>query len=187
MRIRNTCAALVALGGSLCLVSSAAAANLLGNGGFETPIVGATHWQNFQTGQSIGAWHVTSGDVDVVDTASFWVAARGRQSLDLSGFGPGTISQTVATTPGASYKLAFKLAGDTFAPPIIKTLNVLFNGAVVSQLSFDTTGHTPSSMGYVTKSIVLHATSTSSTIAFQSTSDSNCGPVLDNIKLVALG
>jgi choice-of-anchor C domain-containing protein len=186
MRIRNTCAALVALVASLCLVSSAAAANLLGNGSFETPKVGAGSWKNFQTGDRIGAWHVTTGDVDVVDTASFWVAARGKQSLDLSGFGPGTISQTVATMPGASYKLTFKLAGDMYEPPIVKTLNVLFNGAVVRQLSFDTTGHTPSSMGYVTESIVLHATSASSTIAFQSTSDSNCGPVLDAIKLVAL-
>src|SRR5688572_13255876 len=56
----------------------------LQNGSFESPNIGGGYHPVF-AGQNIGAWTVENGSVEIVGT--YWQAAAGNQSLDLSGVG----------------------------------------------------------------------------------------------------
>jgi hypothetical protein len=96
--------------------SPARAANLLGNGDFETPAAPAGGFALFSTGQTIGAWTVVgaAGNVATVSTtfaqSGFTFPARSaRQFLDLAGTSNTAtgVSQSVATIPGRLYDLTF--------------------------------------------------------------------------------
>ena len=106
------------------LVISPARADLVTNGGFETPITG--NFTDLTAGsQPPGfGWSITSGGVDVVlagPSSDFASAAfEGSQFLDLDGFTPGAIAQSFATIPGNSYLLSFAYANNpdgTGVPP----------------------------------------------------------------------
>jgi hypothetical protein len=70
-------------------------------------------------------WKVESGDVDIIahgyDSGGGDVLlskmADGHQCLDLDGFTPGTIAQTIPTVPGAIYVLTFAYANNTDFEP----------------------------------------------------------------------
>ena len=95
-----------------------AAPNLIKNGGFEQPLVGAGGYTLVNAGQSWGGWKVVgaAGNVAPISTTfqqngiSF-VAKAGKQWLDLTG---GTsnqkigVAQTIKTTRGASYRLELR-------------------------------------------------------------------------------
>jgi choice-of-anchor C domain-containing protein len=153
----------------------------LSNGSFETPVLTPNTIQRFFTGQSIGAWKVTKGDVDLIG-AGFWQAKDGVQSLDLDGANNGTISQTFDTLPLVKYEVSYALAGNIANGPVVKTGQVLVNGRVVQNFSFDITGKSRTDMGYVTKEVTFLATGTSTTLQFSSTtSPSGWGPVIDKV------
>ena len=106
------------------LVISPARADLVTNGGFETPITG--NFTDLTAGsQPPGfGWSITSGGVDVVlagPSSDFASAAfEGSQFLDLDGFTPGAIAQSFATIPGNNYLLSFAYANNpdgTGVPP----------------------------------------------------------------------
>jgi hypothetical protein len=96
--------------------------NIVANGDFSGPSGGMAT-------TSVSDWSVTSGDVDVKPTASWmtgvnWaplLAAKpgsglpGDQFLDLSGNGPGAISQVLNTVGGSSYSLSFDYAANPSA------------------------------------------------------------------------
>lgn len=76
------------------------------NVGYETLVAGSSNVADM-TG-----WTVTSGSVDWIGPGTFsngtvvtayWQAEDGSFSLDMSGNGPGAISQTFATDPNAHY------------------------------------------------------------------------------------
>ena len=69
-----------------------------------------------------------------------------------------SVSQTVATTPGATYTLSWALAGNTNCGASVKTMDVGWNGTVVDALTFDTTNDSNSSMGYVQEQVSVAAT-----------------------------
>jgi choice-of-anchor C domain-containing protein len=179
---RGALAAALAAGALAVAASVAYAANLAGDGGFESPVV-AGGFQTFPAGSTLGgAWHVDSGSADVVHTSL--APFKGKQSLDLDGNAPGAISQVVSTSAGKDYKIAFKLAGNPLCAPVVKTVSVRWNGSEVGQFTFDTTGKTAQNMGYVGKKAIGHATSSSSTLQFASLdASSSCGPELDAVKV----
>ena len=103
-----------------CLGMSAAYANLIVDGGFETPIgnqfyvsYGANHGSPYggTSFYSGSPWIINpSTSVDLVNTQIGWGAAafEGSQVLDLVGFGSfGEISQQFQTVLGQKYTLAF--------------------------------------------------------------------------------
>ena len=96
------------------LVMSPARADLITNGGFETPVTG--NFTDFTAGlQPPGfGWVITSGGVDVVRAGPNFAstAFEGSQFLDLDGFTPGAIAQTFTTTPGTNYLLSFAYANN---------------------------------------------------------------------------
>ena len=87
------------------------AQNLIVNGSFEQPVT--TSYTTIPPAQLPG-WVVTRATVDV-QAGSYWAAPMfdGAQSLDLDGSpGPGQISQSFGTVPGATYRLSFAYANN---------------------------------------------------------------------------
>ena len=151
------------------------------NGSFESPVVAPNTFQTIFLGESIGAWTVSQGNVDLIG-AGFWQAADGVQSLDLDGgVVQGGVAQEFTTVPLLKYKVRFKLAGNVDQGPIIKTGQVLANGNVIQSFSFDISGKTRANMGYVGKETHFIATSLSTTLTFRSTTGSGYGPVIDKV------
>src|SRR5439155_4518796 len=114
------------------------------NASFESPNVGSSVVRYGQGGD-IDGWFVASGSVDLVGT--YWQAATGSQSVDMSGAGRGGIYQDMPTTPGVTYSLAFALAGNPDCGPSVKRLAVAWEGKFLALLLFNTSGHTHSNMG----------------------------------------
>ncbi|WP_271216605.1 choice-of-anchor C family protein [Streptosporangium carneum] len=178
---------IAAFSGSFALAgaqASAGAVPLVGNGGFETPV---TQTQAFyDTGTTIGEWKVTAGSVDLIGPG-LWQAARGRQSLDLSGNRRGTIEQTIATTPGRCYTVTFALAGNTFGAPAVKTGYArVAQGLLLTQKNFrfDTTGRSPQNMGYVWERFTFCAQESSAVLSLTSTTDGVYGPAIDDVVVI---
>jgi choice-of-anchor C domain-containing protein len=173
----------------LCLATArpaAAGANLLSNGSFETPVQGGDFGTIFSTdpNPTIGAWTVTSGSVDLINT--YWTAEDGNQSLDMSGNGPGSIAQTVNTTAGETYQLSFWEAGNTDGGSTVKSLSAIVNGTQIGDALFDDTGKSRSNMGWQQYSYDFTSSGGPTTISFQSNEPSPWGPALDNVSLQAV-
>lgn len=182
---RRLLAAAVTMGVTtgLGVVAAAPAHALTGfsNGSFENPVVVPYTFQRFFLGESIGAWEVSQGNVDLIG-AGFWQAANGVQSLDLDGgVVQGGVTQEFITVPLLKYKVRFKLAGNVDQGPTIKTGQVLANGHVIENFAFDITGKTRANMGYVTEETYFVATGLSTTLTFRSTTGSGYGPVIDKV------
>ena len=106
----------------------------------------------------ITGWTVVSGDIDYI--GGFWVASNGGRSLDLFGDqNVGGIQQTFDTITGGTYQVTFDLAGNSGGPPTVKPLQVTV-GSTVQNFTFDTTGKSPSAMGWVSQQVTFTATGT---------------------------
>jgi hypothetical protein len=115
-------------------------ANLVVNGDFEIPPVGAPFATYFPPTGPPG-WVVTEGSVDQVPRP-FWEPACGNQSVDLTGTpGQGTLTQNVAgTVAGTSYRLLFAYGAnpDPGCPPTeptTVTADVRWGGTTVGTIS----------------------------------------------------
>jgi choice-of-anchor C domain-containing protein len=166
------------------------------NGSFESGTGVPCNTFNIPAGDTrITGWTVSVGNIDWLGAppACGWQASQGIASLDMVGSaagGIGGIQQTFDTVPGQTYVVAFDLAGNFGAPPIIKPLAVTVDG-VTTNFTFDTTGATNNNMGWVTRTVQFTATATSTTINFVSdVSPSggtlNAGAALDNVRITTL-
>lgn len=63
----------------------------------------------------------------------------------------------------------------------MKTGEVLVNGQVVKNFSFDSTGKTFTNMGYGSQEFTFLAAGSSTTLEFASTNPGAFGPVIDNV------
>jgi choice-of-anchor C domain-containing protein len=156
------------------------------NGSFEEPsvIFGVT---TYGAGATFGGWTVISNSIDLV-AGGVWVAANGSALVDLNGFAPapGAIYRNVTNTAGKSYQLRFAYAGNPDAVPVVKTMQVFWGGSLVANVSFDTTGHTESNLGWVYTNIIVTGTGLDR-LQFSSTvASSSFGPLVDNISLTQL-
>ncbi|HTF42838.1 MAG TPA: DUF642 domain-containing protein, partial [Terriglobales bacterium] len=93
-------------GAALLLGAQSAYAVTINNGSFEN----GTNPGSFTTvgtaGTNIDGWTVDSGSVDYIGT--YWTAASGNRSVDLSGGAPGSISQALSgLVDGVQYVLSF--------------------------------------------------------------------------------
>jgi len=130
---------------------------------------------------SITGWTVRPFNIEYI--GSYWPAADGARSLDLSGGTAGGIEQTFDTTPGTKYIVTFYLAGNPTCPPIVKHLDLGATGNSTAQYTFDVTGYSVSSMGWQQESYTFVATGPTTTLFFQSQDFSTCGPALDNVSV----
>lgn len=117
-----------------------AAANLISDGDFETPVVPAGSFQLFGPGQSFASWTVVGAPGNVAPISGLFVsrglsfpAEHGAQWLDLTGLSNSAtaVQQSVATTAGATYDLSFWV-GNQVNPGgiygVTSTVEVLVNG-----------------------------------------------------------
>jgi choice-of-anchor C domain-containing protein len=165
--------------------SAALAAGPFSNGSFETGIAPGV-FTTLAAGDStsIPAWLVSAGTVDYI--GSYWTAADGTRSLDLSGNAPGAVSQTFTTTAGVTYHVTFALSGNPAGPPTVKTLTVDAGGTPTAY-SFDTAAatNTLADMKWATMTFTFTASSATTTLTFTSTTAGFFGPALDNVRVAA--
>ena len=69
-------------------------------------------------------------------------------------------------TIGTSYDLTFAMAGKTDCTPTVKTLKASLGGQS-AKFTFDTTGHSTSSLGWMMASVMFTATANSELLSFQ--------------------
>jgi choice-of-anchor C domain-containing protein len=172
---------------TIALVSSiatqrAGAQNLLSNGSFENPaLTPTTTFITLTSGQTMGAWTITAGSVDLIRT--YWAPADGFQSLDMSGSAAGTIGQVVTTTTGSTYTLRFSMAGNPDGA-IQKSMRVWWGTQLLGTFTFDQTGQTKAAMGWQTVTLTgLIAGTTTTLLQFESLTPGATGMALDNVIL----
>lgn len=151
------------------------------NGGFENAAIDPGNW-NFLSKDStqINGWVIGGEGVDYI--GGLWQPSEGSRSIDLSAYGAGTISTTLNTVPGTTYRLVFDMAGNPGGDPVEKALKVWIDDKS-QEFSFDTTGKTAENMGWVAKSLDFTATSSTTRLAFESLVDTSNGPALDNVRV----
>ena len=158
------------------LAISPASANLITNGSFETPVVPAGGFTNFNTGSTgITGWTVVGPQVSIVsgsstENGSSFPAESGTQWLDLTGDTGDSdaegVSQTVATLAGTSYSLSYyvgNVINSAGGFGTTSTVDVDVNG-VPFQASTNSGGGTTLTWEQFQTSFV--ATSASTAIAF---------------------
>lgn len=164
------------------------------NGSFEinlTTTVDTVLYEGDST--TIPGWTVTKGNIDL--DRDFWVAADGRCSIDMDGWGAhGAIAQTFDTVPGIHYKVKFALSGNSgdslsYHPEIYPVKHLLVSAAEVSQeYTFDVTGHSWLDPGWVETTFEFTAKNTSTTLTFEAIGPADSclcvGPAIDNVRLI---
>jgi choice-of-anchor C domain-containing protein len=176
---------------------ASAAVNLIQNGSFEDGEYNFG-FPDFNTltpanNPTITNWVIGGASIDWIGTYWNEGPGAGNRSIDLSGLGQGSVSQSFGVTPGAWYEVNFLMAGNPAGGPTIKTMNVSTNGSL-QEFSFDTTGKgVPDPMGWTEKSFKFQAVGLSETITFLSTSCCNdgdnplaFGPALDLVSVSAV-
>jgi choice-of-anchor C domain-containing protein len=182
MRTRSLFTAALSVVASLSIAGSALAFSGITNGSFENGTFSGALWDTLYPGSTnITGWTIESGSVDL--TGSYWPASDGSLSIDLSGQGPGAISQALATTVGNTYTVTFDLSGNPACGPAVKTGTVSATGGSTDAFSYDTAaaGNTLSDMKWVGQTYSFVATAASTTLTFTSTTGTTCGPALDNV------
>jgi hypothetical protein len=117
----------------------AVSANIVKNGGFEI-----SDPMDLWGGLSVPSAGVLNDwtAVDMEVSGTYWDAYEGVQSIDLSGWVRGTISQNLATTPDQLYKLTFAISGNPSwdAPDsnTIRKVKIYWGGDTPIIRTFDT-------------------------------------------------
>jgi len=169
---------LMAIGLCACFAEeSAQGANAVADGGFESPAAPRAGRLAFDAGQALSSWTVVgTGRVALVDgefaqAGTQFVAAAGRQWLDLAGVvrqpPAGGVQQVVKTMPGQSYRLRFQV-GNVVNPGAgfgrSSTVHVQVNGAHV--LSALNSGGDAAALSWKPFMLTIVPTTTRTTIAF---------------------
>ena len=119
--------------------------------------------------------------------ASYFAPAEGTRSLELNAHvEEGAIAQSLITEPGRRYRVQFALAGNP-NQGALKTLRVSAAGTH-AEFAFDTTGHTPTDMGWETKTWEFVAQDVTTVLSFESlTAGTWAGPAVDNVVVQPFG
>jgi len=161
----------------------ACAAHLI-NGSFESGVSPGSMAHVAAGAGDVSDWVIGGNSVDYV--GSFWTAADGQRSIDLSGSGAGNIAQTFATSVGVKYIVTFLLAGNPDAGPLVKTLSASATGNAAKLYKFDASHSTHANMGWIEQSYLFTAKAGSTTLRFASLNEGSAGPALDNITVRAV-
>lgn len=172
-----------------CLGSvSVRAQDLIADGDLLVPLISATALQTFPAGQSIGAWKVTAGSVDVFKKGGAFLldSTHPGNAVDLAGGSAGTISQTVETKVGTTYKVSFEYAGN-FTAAGTKSMTMAVGATTKRYSVTQPAGWSFSNLQWKSASFDYIATAPLTTIQLKSTSKSNdAGVMVTQIKLLAL-
>jgi choice-of-anchor C domain-containing protein len=175
----------------LSFCATQAEASLITNGSFESGIdPGSFQMLNTGDSTSLTGWTIGSGNIDYI--GSYWKASDQNRSLDLNGLVPGSIFQTFnGLVAGQSYIVTFDLAGNPAGGPQPKYITASTNETTFNA-SFDSSSHSPGSMGWTSESFTFVASGTSDTLTFASATilvsgngdfPTAFGPALDNVSV----
>jgi hypothetical protein len=164
-------------------LAAAPSGSLIVNGSFEDPVIAGS----FQLFGSIPGWQPTGscGNVEI-DRNVFGAAADGKQSVELNTTCVNGVSQVVATTPGASYSLAFAFAARPGTTAAQNRMEIRFDGLVVDNLGPRAPG---AGLQWSVHQYEVTATGSSATLSFQGTDPAagdGVGTELDFVSLVPL-
>ncbi|HEY9192494.1 MAG TPA: PEP-CTERM sorting domain-containing protein [Methyloversatilis sp.] len=178
--------------------SATVVANLVANGGFESPDVAS--WVLKNAGDSsITGWTVVGGQISFQDTAAFGglgvVASEGSQFLELTGVvgrGGGVVSNAFGTDIGATYRVqfdigAFFVAGQGSFGDVIVDLKV--SGDPATHSFTNALGLSAAGSDWETKSFDFVATAASTTLDLRSSlslASSSLGVGLDNVRVTQI-
>jgi len=185
----------------IAVSAQGAKANLIVDGGFETPVLGPSSpfYTNYGPvagdpnygGASFSPSWTIGGNVDIVNSLpGGWQPQSGNQSLDLVGNVPGAISQIFATTVGQKYVLSFYYSNNGYSSPQPSTADISVIGS--SPLLVDAVNHSganPTNMGWTLYTHAFVADGTSATLSFFDVSNPPCcngGIALDNVSVTAV-
>ncbi len=134
MKVTLALAAAAAVLGTAALCS----ANLIVNPSFETTDLGAGSFQIVAPGENtVAGWDVGGAGVVLVGTYGHPAAIDGKQSVELSVFAAGNISQKVAgTVANQLYRIDFLMAGQDDQGPITKTMEVFWGGTSLGLITW---------------------------------------------------
>lgn len=175
---------MLVLGAGLSSAQAAApSGSLIVNGSFEAPVIAGS----FQLFSSIPGWQPTGSCSNIeIDRNAFGAAADGNQSIELNTTCVNGVSQVVATTPGASYSLAFAFAARPGTTAAQNRMEIRFDGLVVDQLG----PRAPAAgLQWSVHQYEVTATGSSATLSFQGTDPTagdGAGTELDFVSLVPL-
>src|SRR5271157_5719046 len=179
------------LGTALAFAATTAKADLIVNGSFEignySPIISNSYVNVSPGATNISGWTVGGAGVDWHQN-SFEIqkAFDGQKMVDLNLQGgglsdTGTLSQSFATTPGASYTLTFYLAGpDTSFP---NPRQVLVDVGTIEQI-FSQAASDPLALVWGKETLSFVANAPSTTLMFSSVHGAGYwGPFLDEVSV----
>ena len=170
---------------AVALPAAAQAAPIITNGSFETSatVQGGPAFVTLNNGSTaIDGWTVTSGSIDYI--LSYWPAQDGSRSIDLSGNGNGSISQTFNTTAGTRYVVNFFLGGNFDGPPPSKTIQASAGG-FTGNFTYTPTG-SGRFQGYNSYSFGFVGNGSPTTLTFSSLTGTAFGAALDNVSVTAV-
>ena len=167
-------------------VVSVANANLVANGDFETGSYGGGSFQTLSAGSpNLTDWTIGSGSIDWID--SYWTAASGSKSIDLSGNGPAVISQSLNLTNNQTYSISFAYARNpdgAASQPFTVDLAGATGGITISNLAATTNPNTGWSNHLQT--FLFTGTTGLYNLSFAASVNGAFGPALDNVSLTAV-
>ena len=164
----------------LALASVPAHSDLIINGGFETGPPNPTGDLMLTSPSSaIAGWTVSAGSIEMVSDV-IWVPEEGHCSIALNGSGPGALSQTFSTAPGAVYVVGFWMSGEPFSDPVIKHLRVSAAGQS-ADFSFDSSPVWHWLMGWTQNTWNFTANDVSTTLTFASLDAGPYSPAIDAV------
>jgi len=183
---------------SLAVASPVAAAvNLISNGSFEigTPNDNSNGFTDLVAGNtSIAGWTIGGDSIDWI--GSYWQPGDGKRSIDLSGVGLGSLSQSFKAVIGKQYTVSFLLAGNPDRQdigPVIKTVDVSVGTAFNQTFNFSVATSSHTNMNWTPESFTFTANSPIETLKFASVTcgkpgEFSCafGPALDAVSVSAV-
>jgi hypothetical protein len=156
--------------------------DILDDGQFNQ-ITAPTVSTTYSSGQSFGGWSVIGGSVDL-EPDTIVTAPGGGLAVDLSGDDAGTIlSNSINTVVGETYQVTFALNGN-FAGGNTdsKTIRVAIDG-VAADYTIDHIGADWINEHWEYRTLTFTASTTASSIQFQSFEDSAFGPYLADVSI----
>ncbi len=174
-----------------CEAGTPCEVNLIHNGSFELgPAQADCQWVLCSVGSTaISQWMVSEGNVDRMRDSpacpvniESWNPYEGEHTIDLSGiFAAGSIAQTVPTIPSGNYRLTFQLTGNCV--PGVKRMSAEIEGA---STEFEHVCASDNPQPWNMKTAHFVAADSETTITLRSLDSGSNGPVIDDVRLVAV-
>jgi choice-of-anchor C domain-containing protein len=162
--------------------AGSANATLLVNGSFEDGIDPDGRITLLDNSTDITGWVVLFDSMQYVGTD--WQASDGVRSVHLFGNAAGGIGQLVTTVDQQRYLVSFDMAGDPAGTPNLKFMDVTVSGVVTPfSFTFNTTGKSPTNMGWQRMSFEFTAAGTDTWLLFRAGNQDGQNAALDNVSV----